>query len=235
MSTEGLHERHPARLAREGAVPLGFGYWLKAGKVVADTYLPHVQRREADKAALYHGAERAPQPAAACPEKPEFLPDKFWNAENGTVRMTDIIQSWRALRAEIPAGGGGKKPPSLPPQSSLGDDGRDGGLPSAKAMPTGPCSTCINIASVNEGGTVSPSLTISFSACVPMASKSFSVNTPRCNSTASSEDTIAESIKRSNSPLSSAVLMALLLHLAGTKALQREAPAATSGVVGGLA
>lgn len=70
-------------------------------------------KRAADAAALASGTP--PPPAKA--EKPEGVPDKFWNAEKGEVNYADWSKSTAELEKKLSQG----KPPETPPAGTPPD------------------------------------------------------------------------------------------------------------------
>lgn len=55
-------------------------------------------------------ADPAPTPDADAPTKPEGIPDDFWDAEKGEVRVEDLAKAYAALNQAKPADADAEKP-----------------------------------------------------------------------------------------------------------------------------
>jgi hypothetical protein len=53
----------------------------------------------------------APPPVSTAPARPDYVPEKFWDAEKGVVRVEEMAKSYGALETKL----GGSKPADTPP------------------------------------------------------------------------------------------------------------------------
>jgi hypothetical protein len=53
----------------------------------------------------------APPPVSAAPARPEHIPEKFWDADKGEVRVEDLAKSYKELEGKL----GAPKAPETPP------------------------------------------------------------------------------------------------------------------------
>lgn len=65
--------------------------------------------------------ERMGAPAAAKPTKPEGIPDKFWDAEKGEVRVAEMAKSYTELEKKTPPAPAAKPDLKISPAPAAGD------------------------------------------------------------------------------------------------------------------
>lgn len=48
------------------------------------------------------------------PQRPEAVPEQFWDPDKGEIRADSLLKSWRDLRTKVSQRGGGEAPPEKP-------------------------------------------------------------------------------------------------------------------------
>lgn len=64
-----------------------------------------------------------PIPTSAAATRPEWVPEKFWDPETGTVRVEDLARSYRELERLMSGNGAALPPALLPAGPPAGPDG----------------------------------------------------------------------------------------------------------------
>ena len=77
------------------------------------------------------GEEQPKDEAPAKAERPEWLPEKFWDAESGSPRMEEMAKSYAEL--EKARADAGETPAETPAAESTGDEAQDSAIAAAEA------------------------------------------------------------------------------------------------------
>jgi hypothetical protein len=111
--------------------------------------LPQGSPERAQAAAeLYAGRQQ--QGSALAPERPEGVPEKFWDAENGHVNTALLLSSYKALETRMSQGAQGGNPAATPPAQPATPAPGTAAAPGTQTPPTTPTGAAAAI-SIPEG------------------------------------------------------------------------------------
>ena len=115
---------------------------LPAGSVPDQAYVDSVMSSELGDVT----PTLATQKASTGPQRPEHIPEQFWDADKGIVKADDLAKSYAALRSKMDSGKGKEETPD--PTAAVADAAKADGVkierPDGKAAEPSPLTTTVN-------------------------------------------------------------------------------------------